>query len=139
MLMNSLFGRLRIQTTKEKNQMAVQNVYETVVLPLQDGSTIECKPASIKLLKAGNKEMERLADAEDTDATIDILLDVVIVLIAKQRPELTTENGKELAEDLFDMDTVYRVIEVFLGVKLNDPNLIEAALRLQETEQTSER
>jgi hypothetical protein len=119
--------------------MAVQSVYETVVLPLQDGSTIECKPASIKLLKAGNKELERLGEAEETDETIDILLDVVIVLLAKQRPDLAAEGGKELAEDLFDMDTVYRVIEVFLGVKLNDPNLIEAALRLQETEQTSTR
>ena len=110
--------------------MATQNIYEVVEVPLQDGSTVELKPASIKLLKAGNKQLERLGGAKDTDETLDILLDVCTVLLKRQRPELADpENGKELAEDLFDLETVYKVIEVMLGVKLNDPALVEAALR----------
>jgi hypothetical protein len=50
--------------------------------------------------------------------------------LKKQRPELgDAETGKALAEDLFDLETVYKVIEVMLGVKLNDPKLVEAAMR----------
>lgn len=110
--------------------MTTQNIYDVVVVPLQDGTTVELKPASIKILKAGNKVLERLATAEDTDASIDVLLDTVIVCLKRQRPDLADpETGKALAEDLFDLDTVYKVIEVFLGVKLNDPKMIEAALR----------
>lgn len=112
--------------------MPAQNIYDVVVIPLQDETTVELKPASIKLLKAGNKQLERLADAADTDETLDILLDTCIVLLKKQRPALADpENGKDLAEDLFDLDTVYKVIEVMLGVKLNDPKLVEAAMRTQ--------
>lgn len=110
--------------------MAAQNIYEVIIVPLQDDTTVELKPASIKLLKAGNKQLERLSSAEDTDQTLDILLDVCIVLLKRQRPELADpETGKELAEDLFDLETVYKVIEVMLGVKLNDPKLVEAAMR----------
>lgn len=113
-----------------------QNIYEVITIPLQDGSTIELKPASIKLLKAGNKELERLTDASTNEDTLEILLDVCIAMLRKQRPELV---DRELAEDLFDLDTIYKVIEVMLGVKLNDPKLLEAALRLQENQANQEK
>lgn len=113
--------------------MAAQNIYEVVVVPLQDDTTVELKPASIKLLKAGNKQLERLGTADNNDEILDILLDTCIVLLKKQRPELgDAETGKALAEDLFDLETVYKVIEVMLGVKLNDPKLVEAAMRMAE-------
>jgi hypothetical protein len=113
--------------------MSTTSIYEVVTIPLQDGSTVELKPASIKLLKAGNKQLERLGEVKDTDETLDVLLDTCIVLLKRQRPELADpEAGKALAEDLFDLETVYKVIEVMLGVKLNDPKLIEAAMRAQQ-------
>lgn len=114
------------------------SIYEVIEVPLQDGTTVELKPASIALLKKGNKELERLwgGEAESTDDTLDILLDICVVLLKRQRPELADpESGKELAEELFDLDTVYKVIEVFLGVKLNDPKLMEAALRANQTQE----
>lgn len=104
-----------------------QNIYEVITIPLQDGSTVELKPASIKLLKAGQKELEKLTDVSTNEETLEVLLSTVVALLKKQRPELV---DRELAEDLFDLDTVYKVIEVMLGVKLNDPKLIEAAMRL---------
>ena len=107
-------------------------LYEVITVPLQDGSTVELKPASIKLLKAGNKELEKLGETKSTDESLDVLLGTCIVLLKRQRPELADpETGRALAEDLFDLETVYKVIEVMLGVKLNDPKLIEAAMRAQ--------
>ncbi len=118
--------------------MANQSIYEVITVSLQDDSTVELRPASISLLKKGQKELDRLAEAKNTDETLDILLDVCIALLKKQRPELADKDtGKELAEELFDLDTVYKVIEVFLGVKLNDPKLIETALRIQAEQENS--
>ena len=111
-----------------------QNIYETITVPLQDGTTVDLKPASIKLLKAGQKELQKLAELKSDDpaeGTLDILLDVCVVLLKRQRPELV---DREVAEELFDLETVYKVIEVMLGVKLNDPKLLEAAMRIQDAE-----
>jgi hypothetical protein len=35
---------------------------------------------------------------------------------------------KEQLEELIDLPTVYKVIEVAAGIKLNDPNALAAAL-----------
>lgn len=113
--------------------MAAQNIYEVLVVPLQDGTTVELRPANIKLLKRGSKALEALAGVENTDDTLDTLIDIVLVLLGKQRPEwLNGDTGRELAEDALDLETIYKVIEVFLGVKLNDPKLLEAAMRIQQ-------
>lgn len=110
--------------------MATQNIYEVFEVPLQDGSTIQLRPASISLLKKGQKELDRLGEVKDAEDTLNVLLDIVVVLLKKQRPEFADPENRELVEDLFDLDTVYKVIEVFLGVKLNDPKLVEAAMRV---------
>jgi hypothetical protein len=119
--------------------MAIQkDIYEVIEVRLQDDTTVELRPASIAVLKKGQKELDRLQDAKDSDETLDILLDVCIALLKKQRPELADKDtGKELAEELFDLDTVYKVIEVFLGVKLNDPKLIESAMRAIQAQENS--
>lgn len=110
--------------------MAVsQSIYEIVEIPLQDGSTVELRPASIALLRKGQKALEKLADVESSDDTLDALIDICIVLLKKQRPTWADPENRELVEDSLDLDTVYKIIEVFLGVKLNDPKLIEAATK----------
>jgi hypothetical protein len=78
--------------------------------------------------------LQKLGEIDDRRpgrATLDILLDVCVTLLKKQRPELI---DREVAEELFDLETVYKVIEVMLGVKLNDPKLLEAAMRIQDAE-----
>jgi hypothetical protein len=41
------------------------------------------------------------------------------------KPELA---DKEKLEDVVDLPTIYKVIEVAAGIKLNDPNALAAAL-----------
>jgi hypothetical protein len=129
--MNTQIAILGSINQGRKTMALPTNIYEVITVPLQDGSTVELKPASIKLLKAGQKELDKLTDVATNEETLEVLLDVCIVLLKRQRPELA---DRELAEDLFDLDTVYKVIEVMLGVKLNDPKLIEAALRMQDAQ-----
>lgn len=112
--------------------MAVsQSIYEVIEVPLQDGTMVELKPASIALLRKGQKALEALGDVEDADDTLDALINICIVLLKKQRPEWADPENRETVEDLLDLETVYKIIEVFLGVKLNDPKLIEQAIRMQ--------
>ena len=114
-------------------------VYEVQELTLDDGSTVTCKPANIKVLRKGNELIANLGNTEDTDDGIQKLLDIVFLCLKRQKPELANEDGTpnyDLMEELFDMDTVFKVIEIYLGIKLNDPKLLEAAARavLDQTE-----
>lgn len=118
-------------------------VYDVQELVLQDGSTVTCKPANIKVMRKGTEMLSQLGEAEDNDDGINRLLDIVCLCTKRERPEFETDEvddegektGKkvpnyEVMEELFDMDTVFKVIELYLGVKLNDPKLLEAATQM---------
>ncbi len=120
-------------------------VYEVTELILQDGSTITCKPSNIKVMRKGQELLSKLGDAGDDDEGIDRLLDVVCLCTKRERPEFEVEvpvdpnnvesgtkkvTNYDLMSELFDMDTVFKVIELDLGIKLNDPKMLEAAAQL---------
>lgn len=116
-------------------------VYEVQELILDDGSTITCKPANIKVTRKGNELLAKLGDVEDNDDGVKALLDIVCLCLKKQRPDFVEEDGQtnyELLEELFDYDTMFKVIEIFLGVKLNDPKLMEQALELAAAQAKAE-
>lgn len=130
-------------------------VYEVQELLLDDGTTVTCKPANIKVLRKGNELLAKLGDVEDNDDGIKKLLDIVCLCLKRQRSDFevaeTGDDGEptgktvtnyDLMEELFDMDTMFKVIEIFLGVKLNDPKLLEAAAKAaldQATAQEAEK
>lgn len=131
-------------------------VYEVQELVLDDGSTVTCKPANIKVMRKGNELLTKLGEVEESDDGIHALLDIVCLCTKRERPEFEVDEvddegektGKkvtnyELMEELFDMETVFKVIELDLGVKLNDPKLLEAAaqvalLKAQEEEEAGQ-
>src|SRR4051794_6224268 len=116
-------------------------VYEVEEIVLQDGSTVTLKPSNIRVMRKGNEMIAKLGEAETDDEGITRLLDVVCVCLKAQRPDfehqVTDDEGVtkvvpnyELLEELFDMDLVFKVIEVCLKIKLNDPKLMEAAAQM---------
>jgi hypothetical protein len=114
-------------------------VYTVEEYALEDGTTITLKPANIKVMRKGQELIGTLSDAEDNDDGINKLLDIVCLCLKRQRPDFEHEvevdgvkktvPNYDLLEELFDLDTVFKVIEVYLGVKLNDPKLLEAAAK----------
>lgn len=122
-------------------------VYEVKEYILDDGSVITCKPANIKVMRKGTEmlkhlgdpleeEGEELSDEEKEQKALNRLMDIVCLCLKGQRPDFETENdeGKkttnyDLLEELFDSETMFKVIEMYLGVKLNDPKMMEAALK----------
>jgi hypothetical protein len=74
------------------------------------------------------KEFQKISDpkiAEDNIKSMDLLLNCAVIAMKQYSPELAT---KEQLEEIMDLPTVYKVIEVAAGIKLNDPNALAAAL-----------
>jgi len=103
-------------------------VYEKVTIELGDGSELEMQPLKIKLLREFMTEFEKINQediASDNIKSMDLLLECAVIAFKQYRPEDATT---EKLEDLLDLPTVYKVIEVASGIKLDDPNALAAAL-----------
>jgi hypothetical protein len=104
------------------------SVYETVEIELMDGTKIKMRPLKISLLRDFMKEFQKIGDegiAEDNIKSMDLLLSCATIAMKQFDEELAT---KEKLEDILDLPTVYKIIEVAAGIKLNDPNALAAAL-----------
>jgi hypothetical protein len=104
------------------------SVYETVEVELMDGTAITMRPLKITLLREFMKEFQKLNDekiSEDNIKSMDLLLNCSVIAMKQYSPEIAT---KEKLEEIIDLPTIYKVIEVASGVKLNDPNALAAAL-----------
>jgi hypothetical protein len=108
-------------------------VYTAEEVELQDGTVVNLKPLNIKSLRKFMKIMEKFANVESEEQGLDILIDASAVCLSRQKPEFYDaskgENGgaSEEWEDVADMPTVYKILDVCGGVRLNDPNLLAAA------------
>jgi hypothetical protein len=104
------------------------SVYEVVEIELQDGTKVSMKPLKIKYLREFMKEFEKISDekiASDNIKSMDLLLDCAAIAMKQYNEEFAT---KEKLEDVVDLPTIYKIIEVAAGIKLNDPNALAAAL-----------
>ena len=104
-------------------------IYEIVEVELLDGSKIKLRPLNIKLLREFmNKFSSGISqgDADSTDQSMDLLIDCVQIAMKQYKPELA--ENKETLEDLVDLPTVYKIIEIASGIKLNDPKVIQAVM-----------
>lgn len=104
------------------------SVYEVVEVELQDGTTISMRPLKISLLRDFMKKFEKIGDeaiASDNIKSMDLLLDCAVIAMKQYSPEYA-EKAK--LEEVVDLPTIYKIIEVAAGIKLNDPNALAAAL-----------
>jgi hypothetical protein len=106
------------------------SVYTTEEVELQDDTTVTLKPLTIKNLRKFMKVMEGFGEAETEDEGLDIMLDASALCLKNQRPEFWNDSESKHTEDFedaVDMPTVYKILDVCGGLKLNDPNLLAAA------------
>ena len=123
-------------------------VYTVEEIILQSGREITLRPNSItvqrKFMKAfrevikdnENPEAEDF-DIFDQDKTFDQMVGLAAICLTKIAPDLADAENREELEDEVDEPTVYKIIEVCGGIKLNDPNLLEAAAAMTSA-QTAE-
>ena len=101
-------------------------VYSVEEVTLQNGSTVKLKPLSIKELRKFMIVLQAASNSTSEDQTLNVLIDAVGVALEKQLPELVAD--RDALEDALDVPTINRILEVCGGIKMDDPNLLAAAV-----------
>ena len=103
-------------------------VYNVEEIQLQNGQIIRLKPLSIKELRRFMIALQKTQDNPDTDQdrTLEVLIDACSIALEKQLPELVKD--RDALEDALDVPTINRILEVCGGIKMDDPNLLAAAV-----------
>jgi hypothetical protein len=104
-------------------------VYEIVEIQLSNGEEINVRPLTIKNLKKFTKVIAKL-DSEQIQTeedALDVFIEAGMVCMEQFSPELSKD--KETFEDVIEVPTLMKILEVAGGLKLNDdPNLAAAGL-----------
>jgi hypothetical protein len=101
-------------------------VYDIEQITLQNNATVTLKPLSIKELREFMKVIQKTQEVQSEDDTLNVLIDACAVALRKQLPELVADRNA--LEDALDVPTINRILEVCSGIKLDDPNLLAAAV-----------
>jgi hypothetical protein len=101
-------------------------VYDVEEIELQNGAKAKLKPLSIKQLRKFMEVVKKIQDSQEEDVTLGILIDACAVALETQLPDLVADRDK--LEEALDVPTINRILEVCGGIKMDDPNLIAAAV-----------
>lgn len=104
-------------------------VYDIVELELSNGETIEIRPLPIKQLRTFMNIIKKMDDPladENEDYAMDIFIEAAMTCLKVFKPELSTDKDK--FEEVVEIPTMMKILEICGGLKLNDPNLLGAAL-----------
>jgi len=91
-------------------------VYSVEEIVLQNGAKVQLKPLSIK----------QSSEATTEDDTLSVLIDACSVALELQLPDLVAD--RDALEAALDVPTINRILEVCGGIKMDDPNLLAAAV-----------
>lgn len=103
-------------------------VYDTIEIQLSNGETLAIKPLPIKQLRKFMEVIKKMdiSENESEDMAMDIFIEATMVCLSAFKPELSLD--KEKFEEIIEIPTMMKILEVAGGLKLNDPNLLGAAL-----------
>jgi hypothetical protein len=90
---------------------------------LVDGTELTVQPLKISLLRPFMKRFQDLtAVSDDNEKAMDVLVDCLLIAMKQFKPELSED--KEALEDVLDLPTVYKIIDIASGIQLTDPSSI---------------
>jgi phosphohistidine swiveling domain-containing protein len=101
-------------------------VYDVEEIQLQNGAKVTLKPLTIKELRKFMEAIKKTAEVQSEEETLTILIDACAVALEKQLPDLVKD--RDALEDSLDVPTINRILEVCGGIKMDDPNLLAAAV-----------
>ena len=89
-------------------------VYNRSTIFLIDGTEIELIPLKIKYLREFMVIFEDIKNAKDDDQAIEILTKCASICMKQYHPEIAKN-----ADDYLDMPSVYKIIDIGAGIKIN--------------------
>jgi hypothetical protein len=89
-------------------------VYNKGNIYLIDGTELEIIPLKIKYLREFMVEFEGIKDASDDDESIGVLSKCVGICMKQYYPEIA-----DTVEDNLDLPTIYKIIDIAAGIKIN--------------------
>jgi len=105
-------------------------IYESIEMELQDGTVITVKPLNLKNLREVMKKWKEIETKDSEDGFLETLIECTSIAMKQFAPEL---SEVEKLEEVLDLQTMYKILEVAADIKLNDPNLLAAAQELAGT------
>jgi len=91
-------------------------IYETHELELIDGTILEMSPLKIKYLKQFMDKFDLIKECKTDEESISVLVDCVRISMKQFHPVLKTIED---VEDSIDLPTIYKIIDICAGVKMN--------------------
>jgi hypothetical protein len=93
------------------------NIYNTQIIELFDGTELEIIPLKIKYLREFMTAFDDIKRSKDDDAAIEVLVECTRICMKQYYPEIS--NTVDQIEDNVDMPTVYKILDVAAGIKIN--------------------
>ena len=91
-------------------------VYETKKISLVDGRTIVAAPLKIKYLREFLEIFETIKSSKTDDESISTLAKCALVTMQQYCPSIKTIDD---LEDSVDLPTIYQIIDIAAGIKIN--------------------
>ncbi len=103
-------------------------VYDVEEIELQNGKVVKLKPLSIKKLRNFMAVVKTAGQLETEEETLSVMIKACAIALADQLPDLA--NDIDALEDVLDVPTINRIMEVCGGISMDDENskLIAAAV-----------
>ena len=92
-------------------------IYDTKKISLVDNRVIIAAPLKIKYLREFLETFEKIKEAKGDDESISILAQCALIAMQQYCPSIKTIED---LEDSLDLPTIYDVIDVAAGIKINE-------------------
>ena len=92
-------------------------VYTTDNVHLFDGTELEISPLKIKYLREFMVAFDNIKNAKNDDEAIGTLVECVRVCMKQYYPDIS--KTVEDVEDNVDMPTIYKILDISAGIKIN--------------------
>lgn len=92
------------------------SVYDKKAFSLVDGTNLVASPLKIKYLREFLEIFETIKEAKTDDESISVLVNCALVAMKQYAPQIKTVED---LEDNLDLPTIYEVIDIAAGIKIN--------------------
>jgi len=92
-------------------------IYETKKISLVDDRVVVAAPLKIKYLREFLETFETIKEAKTDDESISVLAQCALIAMQQYCPSIKTIED---LEDNLDLPTIYEVIDVAAGIKINE-------------------